>query len=510
MRGRAQTHLWWLALACVVAGLWTSGCDGDDDDGDDDGAPETAAPSLSDPVALDDHLLLLRVDSDLAYLVDVASDAPTLQPHALPPGVAHAEARRGDHAQALVLSRGLRGVGQGATLTVIDADGTQVRHDLDAPFDSLSQDAEGRHAVAYHRRAPEQVVFSPNAIDVVALDADGDGTTHVVLRSPGGAPLQVVATPPLQVAASTLRLAVVLSHNHVSLIDLDRPQDGELTVQLGGDLTGSVTPAEVAFEPGAGRMHVRCADSDDIFSLTLTPPPAGRRGSFGVAVLQVAGGRSPSGLAALDDAGEPRLVVASELDAELRVIDPRDGNAVVVPMNVNQNRALAFHADAPSTTDGLLLYRPGGDRVSFVDADGFARDPGGHVSDLQVEAAVEGLQLLPGTALALVEHGPALFGVLDLQQQSELLLGLRSESATLLADGAAPALWAISAGDHLAGYLDYASGLGGEVLLRTPIALGALVPGANRVVLVHDDGSLSILDDAAPDVDAVVEVAGPR
>lgn len=508
---RLHRFLWALGqLGCLA--LFACG-DTDDNDGEDATRNDSAVVTLSHPVAMGDHLLLLEADEDWLQIVDASESAPRPERHALPPGAWHAEARRGDHGHALVLSEGLRGVDEDAALTRVDAEGKQVRHRLASAFDSIAQDADGQFAVAYHGLAPRRVVFSPNAIAVIRLDADEDAATHLSLRSPGGAPLALHVSPPLRPrtpaesarADGTLRFVVALSHNHVSLLDLSSPDLGELDVQLGGNgAEGEVTPTQLAFDADAGRMYVRCDGSDDIFVLTiLSEQPDGSAGPW-VEVAQVSGGASPTDMARLDSPDGSQLLVTSGEHSALRLVDPEALASQVVPADGDHSHVFGHGG-------GAVLYRPGSDRVGLIatGADGaarFAADPAAHMRSLRLDAPVERVDALGRDGLALVEHGPALFGVLDPRTGSELLLGLRSEAAVLVHAAAADALWFYTPGDHLIGHLALASGRTGEVLLDAPVVVAGLVPQAGRIALAHPDGTLTLVDTGDASRETAVQV----
>jgi len=505
-----------LLTAALASATVVTACD--DDDSDDD-AQESATASLAMPTAIGASLLVVDMEADEALILDVEAAVATGGAGVSPiervrlPGEPLATYTRNGSSAALVLAAGLRGVGQGAVLVQVREDATHTSHALGGAFTAVEQSADGRFAIAYHRQGGSEVVFSPGELAVVDLDTDDPSARSVALALPGGAPLSVHMSPPMRVDGETVHIAAIPSDNHVTLLDLGHLDGPEIVVQLGTPTgEGRVTPEQVVFDAAGGRVLVRAIDSDDLFVLTLEPADAGRDNRIWPAVEVLPAGSSPADIATFRSGDDTRVLAVSEDGPDVRVVTLPGGDDTAVPMDVDANRVLGF-TDAEDRPQALL-YRVSSAWAALADLDELELDPADHTRVLKLEQPVQDITPLPSQALAIVDHAPALLGVLDLIGGGEQLIAVHGagtaqdggDTRVMIAEDDLASLWVGSVGQHLVGFVSLGNGRTGEVLLARPIASMAAVPQAGRVGVVHDDGSITLLDADTPGRQSAVRV----
>ena len=210
------------------------------------------------------------------------------------------------------------------------------------------------------------------------------------LRSFGAVPQAVVFSPPLPLraegaqAARMLRLAVVLSDNTLTLLDLENDRT-EITISLiRADETRTVKPVQVLFEARDPTqdpaIFVRSEGSTDIVALRLlpSPPPRAERANDFRPVLSLLGATSaPSDMALFAAGGVAgdtgaRLLVLSPSTSEASVIDPRTSRVTTFKLDAPAQQVLLFEAASPAEPTRrprALLLSAGGAQVGFLDLD---------------------------------------------------------------------------------------------------------------------------------------------
>ena len=277
-----RTSIRALCAATALGALATSACGGRDPVWDDSAAGQVQALGLEASVALVDRgagrLLMLPVEAGQKL-------APTSIP--LPEGFAKA-AVTADRKHLLALSRGVvprRRAGEAGPAAVVVSGGPDpsVEHtfDLSDPLSGVALDPESQFAVLYPTAADSPFLENPNELVLLDLTrgAASDNPTPRTLRSFGGTPEQFLFTPTLELPGGPTRLLVVGTDRDVSLLDLGRLSQPEITVRLTGGST-SVTPAGLVVsdgEPGKeddARVAVRVASDSNVYLVDLLPVAA--------------------------------------------------------------------------------------------------------------------------------------------------------------------------------------------------------------------------------------------
>jgi hypothetical protein len=478
------------------------------------------------PAALDTRLAFVEATNARVFLVDPAR--PEAPARVVPVGTAPALAvRRRGADQLLVLSRGERGgpgvMPQPASLAVIPADPGRAPTTLPlaSRFTALSQSDDGRFAIAHFAPATStgETLFNPNEIAIVDLQA---GTPPVArtIRSFGGVPRQVVFSPPLALPEGPRTLAVFLSDNYVTLLDLDHPTRSEITVPLTlPDDHRTLVPLQVLFEAADPAVYVRVDRSNDIYALRLLPVPPAERADggndFTPALSQLAAGNAPADMALYTAADGPRLLVVSPASRDAFVIDARSSRSTRIPLDDAASRIHLFEAAGPGDPQRrprALLIGAGleAQSVGFLDLDQLEQQGRRNLDTRSMGAPALDSLFFPGRGLAVVLHRaqPARAGVsvIDLAHRTVSPIFAEVPPARIALGPTSERIWVSAESGLQLGFIDLGSLAPGEVRLDAPITAVLPLPraadGKTRVVAVHGAnpaGAITVLDADKPD-----------
>ncbi len=478
------------------------------------------------PVALGTQVAFVERTSATAFMLDPAM--PGLRPRSVAlaqdPVVA---VRRNGQDELLVLARGERG-GPGIApsapqLAVIAADDGKPLRTLTASsrFNALAQSDDGRFVITHFARntAVNETLFNPNEIAIADLRAQTPLLKAKTLRSFGSVPLGVVFSPRLTLPEGDRTLAVVLSENYVTLVDLDNPERPETTVQLTlPDDKRTLIPQQVLFDTKTSTVFVRAAGANDVYALTLAAVPVAERSGndFRPALSLLAVGSSPSDMALYEAADGPRLVVVSPGSQDVFVVDARSSRTTRIPMEASANRITIFDAVAPGDPKirkrALLLDTNQGSRqVAFLTLDRIEEQGTRNLDTRSMAVAGSAFHVFPDRGVVVVLHGPVASGgpglsVIDLASRTvaPIFAEIRLSGVTLGQPGSGTVWIAANAGTRL-GFLGLKNLQVGEVRLDAPVE--AVFPlekskdGHSRLVVVHPGvaGDVTILDAEVPD-----------
>ena len=238
----------------------------------------TDAIAVSDPNA--DRVLLLTTDADR----HLSSTAVSIQRGVRTVMVAP------DRSKLFVVSEGDGDArppagqpAQGPALEVISRGaGAAVRYPLSEPLAGLALDPRGEWAVLYADKTSTSLVSNPNELLLVDLTKPAaSGITpnpqpHT-LRSFGGQPQRFTFTDVLHLPGGDRRLLIVETEQDVAILDLLRPKDPEITVQLTSGLdTRQLHPAGVVVSDGDtaiddARIAIRLSNDPSVVVAQLVP-----------------------------------------------------------------------------------------------------------------------------------------------------------------------------------------------------------------------------------------------
>jgi hypothetical protein len=441
-------------------------------------------------------------------------------------------------AELLVLSQGVvpqpGRKPEDPTLTIIPADAARPARRLPVAsrFDHIAQSADGRFAVLHFVRESKtdsSLLFNPNEVAVLDLDAPPPmAAGSRSLRSFGSVPQAVVFSPPLPLradgtqAARNLRLAVVLSDNTLTLVDLENDRS-EITISLiRADETRTVKPVQVLFDTSDPTqdptIFVRSEGSNDIVALRLlpSPPPRADRANDFRPVLSLLGvSAAPTDMALFANAGvagdtSPRLLVLSPSTSEASVIDPRTSRVTTFKLDAPAHQVLLFEAASPAEPTRrprALLLAAGGMQVGFLDLDRLEELRGRNLELRPMASRMS--QFVPlierGVVVAHNGSGSGGLSVIDLERRT--VAPLVTEPLSALQPGAAATddLWLVPAARDRLGLLRLGRLVAEEV--RLDLRIEAVLPlaptaGGKRYVAVDHGqlggGGVTLLDADKP------------
>lgn len=477
-------------------------------------------------VALGARVAVVEKTSARAYFIDPAQVPLQARSVALGQDPVQAQARNG-HDELLVLSRGVRdGIGKPAMpaeLAVIPAvDPTRVsRHPLASRFDVVSQSPDGRFAVLFfdaNKSTPEgSLLFNPNEIEVLDLDvAPNPSAKSRSLRAFGGVPRGVVFSPPLQLrgdSARPLRLAVVLSDNYVTLLDLENDRT-EITVALTlADDKRLVRPAQVLFLPGDAMsdpaLFIRSEGSSDVVTLRLvsaTKPLAERANDFRPVLSLLGAGAVPADMALIDSSSGPRLFVVAQGNGDAAVIDPVTSRSTTFKLGAAADRILLYQGTSPADPTKrprALLLSPGGSQIAFLDLQQLEELRGRDLELRSMSGGIKSFLPLLARGLVVAEHAQGSgLSVIDLDHRT--IAPLITEGLRAIVPGRRDEVWLQPNSAMRLGRLELTQLQAQEMTLDRAIArvlpLSASASGQHFVAIEHEEawGAFTFIDADKP------------
>jgi hypothetical protein len=488
----------------------------------------TRGYQLLPAVALDTQVAFVEATNARAFLVDPARPEARVRMVEVGPDPVAAVRRRGKD-QLLVLSRGERGepgvAPEAPTLTVIDGAGAAppLVLPLASRFNALGQSDDGRFVIAHFTpdASRAQTLFNPNEIAIVDLQAPSPAPVPRTIRSFGSVPAGVVFSPPMTLPDGPRTLAVVLSDNFVTILDLDNPNRPEITVPLTLPTDSRVLkPVQILFETRDPAIYVRAAGANDVYALRLLPLAAADRvpggNDFTPALSQLAAGTGPSDMALFESAAGTRLLVVAPGSRDAFVIDARTSRSTRIPLDDAASRIHLFEAMGPGDAQArprALLVGTGLESrtLGFLDLDQLELQGSRNLDSRPMGSPALEAHLFPARGLAVVIHRaqPSMPGVsvIDLSRRTVAPIFAEAPPARIAFGPAAPdKIWVGSESGNRLGFISLASLAPGEVRLDAPVAavlpLARAADGKSRVVVVHAGsaaGHLTVLDADAPD-----------
>ncbi len=512
--------------------------------GGDEGHHPT--PNPLPPVAVGSRLAYLDMATSQAFIVDPA--LVPLQARTEPVGQNPVSAvPRPGRDELLVLARGVPDepglTPEPATLSVVptEAGKTGRRHALTNRFGSMAVSPDGRFVVLHH--APQggdpSLLVNPNEVAVLDLEGAAPGAAPApsrALRSYGGVPEAVVFSPPLALGGPTprmVRLAVVLSKNYVTLLDLDHDRT-EITISLTrADEPQTVRPLQVLFEAGSASaagasdptLFIRSEGSNDIVALRLTPAPlplADRGNDFRPVLSLLGSGAYPSDMALYQASEGSRLLLLSPDRGQAAVIDARTSRVVTFDLEARAERILLFEGSSPAESArrprALLLSADGG-QIGFLDLDRLEELKGRNLELRPMSTSVREFLPLADRGVVLANHGtngPSVAGlsVIDLNRRTVSPLGGDPLHQIKPAPAPADEMWLLPYSATRVGRLALSRLTASEVRLDLPAAgifpLDPSAGGKRFVVVDHQfaSGALTVLDAEKPERETARSLVG--
>lgn len=242
--------------------------------------------------------------------------------------------------------------------------------ELQDPYNELEVDPQGEWLLIH---GSEGLVSNPNELLLVRL-GQGAGAaaslTSKTLGSYGGKPLRFTFTSELTIPdGASRRLLVVQREKDLAIIDLERPQDPEITVALPQD----AAPLDVVYHAGIpgevnSLLGVQLAGDTNVDLLTINAPESANH-AFSVHPNLVDVGGVPSKLDFVQTRkdGGLRLAALVPTKQAAKLIDPSSGVAQEVPLHAafTKIRRITNDVSERSGEDIALLYGEATNRIAF-------------------------------------------------------------------------------------------------------------------------------------------------
>jgi hypothetical protein len=388
-------------------------------------------------VALDDRVAYVEKNSHTAYLLDPADAA--FKPRFVTVGTAPiAAVKHNGSNQMLVLSNGDSGSASVQAIPpqfqIVDANpnlGPTV-YPLSGRFDGLAQSAEGRFVVLYHTSSTQDAsdtgLFNPNEMTIIdftppAAPAVPKMSTKSI-RSLGGVPTRIEFSPPSVAQAGVPSLAVVVSQNYVTILDVENTERTEISIPLCAQSTGCVySPDQILFgsvdlldpkspfgpsNPEILDIYVRAGAAQDIFQIALsigTDATGAINLDASMSMLSV--GANPAGMVLYGSGANTRLAVPTS--RSLVIIDPNTSQTLSFATSIPTNVIVPFTALAPDNSlknKAMLvdtLY--GSATVLIADLEQVETNSGTAIVDSPLRAPVSDVVPLVDQGLAVLVLG---------------------------------------------------------------------------------------------------------
>ena len=387
-------------------------------------------------VALGDRVAFVERNSQTAFVLDPSDTS--FKPHMVPVGKAPVAAvKHNGSNQMLVLSHGETGSASVAAipaqLQVIDANPGVVpaTYPLAGRFDSLAQSVDGRFVVLYHSSATQNASdtgqFNPNEMTIVDFTPPLPATPGVPklttksIRSLGGVPTRIEFSPVALGQAGAPALAVVLSQNYVTILDLDTPERTEISIPLCAQSTGcTYSPDQIVFDPKFDpsklpanlSIYVRAGNAKDIFQITLaflTTVATGGSNDFHASLSMLSVGANPASMVLYGSGAEARLAVLVPGSKSLVIIDPNTSHmlsvATSIPANVLVPFTVSDTANVQKNQAMLVDTVNGSTSVLFADLEQVETTGGLAISDAPLRAAAGDVRPLVDQGIAVLVLG---------------------------------------------------------------------------------------------------------
>jgi hypothetical protein len=233
------------------------------------------------------------------------------------------------------------------------------------------------------------------------------------IRSLGGVPTRIEFSPPYPFKAGSRSLAVVLSQNYVTILDLDNADRTEISVPLCPQSTGcTYSPDQILFDPANAAIYVRAGNAMDIFQIALTDlgaAPTDGSNDFLASLSMLSVGANPASMVLYGSGPDTRLAVLAPSNKRLVIIDPSTSHTLSIATSIPANVMVPFTAvgaaGAPQKQAMLVDTINGSTSVLFADLEEVETISGLAIKDAPLRAAASDVQPLVDQGIAVLVLG---------------------------------------------------------------------------------------------------------
>ncbi len=381
---------------------------------------------------------------------------------------------------------------------------------LGSSFTALSVSEDGQYAIAFAAGAGDgsAVVQNNNEMAIINLnEAPGVGNPQLIaLRSFGSRPFAVTFAPPFTIRGEVRRMALILSENYVTLLEIDgfdpeNPNANETVVHFVQNDDGrKLRPEQIIWTEDDPTVDddvfafLRTNADDDLIGLNLLPGEeldSFDRPRVRPSLNQLTGGKSPAAIALFETrAGAKKLLSVNRGSRDLAIIDVATSDTTLVPLEEPVDQVLVYQAinrDTDQQESFALLYSANQvlRTVLFVELETVEVRRTRAIERLNLDRGITSLGLTPDPNRALIIHaGNSAFSILNLERRFVTPLDLTASiSAVAFADD--EHLLTVLNGQPFVSLIELSNGHPTSVRLDLPAQRMAVVPGTDTIVIDH-------------------------
>jgi len=383
------------ALALAGACLTMLACEGLPPEADASSVPHLLAATGEQIVTVDPH-------TDELVAITVADGAVTLIRRVALSGAATRLVDLGDGAGVLALCR------DDETLDRVDLpSGAHTTYALGAPFEALAVAPDASTAIAYFPPGTASAVFH-NASELALVDLraeidPAEAVTRRTIASLGGAPRSVHPSP----MVAGRRFAVILSDQHVGVLDLLDPDAPERSIPLVSLATGGQrTPLDVAFAVEGPDLWaiITTAEGTSVYALRISDAADQGPGlpTFDVRLTQLAGFASGGQVTVLPLPGGQLVAI---------ILNPALGTATVTELTTSVSQSLTMelginriHTYLDGDRPIAVIFRSGSRSFHVLDVAALQDKKDKALRTRTASRSIQGVLHIPDTPLFVAFH----------------------------------------------------------------------------------------------------------
>jgi hypothetical protein len=311
-------------------------------------------------------------------------------------------------------------------------------------------------------------------------------------------PVDVAIASQFMIGGRPRKLAVVLSPNMLSIVDLERFDRRPTRVFLGDSANTSAGLNRVLFDPSNGRLYVTGASSRNVFALRLLPRTVSDdRNDFATTVDLIGLRGIPHESVVYNQNGESRLLLTERGWWQASIVLASEGRTVPATLPMATANIVAFtRSVSDGATQHALLWETYTNHVAIMDLAVVESGMAGGVRQIRgLQQGLSDVVSLTESDNAVLVHTGSGFSLMDLERETVIVFS-GNRVPTPVMDLHRGRYWFAPDGRKAVAFLDQASASVGQLNLDYEIWRASTVGGARKLVIEHEDpfGLLTLVD----------------
>lgn len=471
---------------------------------------------LYPPVSMADRTVFVNQNANEAILLDsrLSSKGDAIRV-SIPYAPILMERRKGEHNEVLILSKGHPGsrdsLQKSAALTLLTANGQKTVFALgNNPFDTIITDPDGDYAFLMRQRMEDKLLENINEVAIIALNGNPSLDSTLVYRTLEGTPNRVFFSQNFQIDGEPRKIACVASTDMLFIFDLEHLERRPTSVYLGKNNDTAILAEQIIFDdqPLSNRIYIRSPDSNDIFSLRLTPRKSDdNRNDFATSIDIIGVGRRPTDMSLYHEEMNgkfySKLFIVAEISQEGYIIDVSTGKTTQIPFPGPVDKAHIFTKTSLGVdTRHVLVWKT--DSTDFFVMDFLNVDElqGRNIRSIgkSFQPAKELLPIFEGNKMLLMHNGIGL-SVIDLDVETISPFASKSPLKDSFLDKTRGRFWVAPVGQQRVAHVDIKETATDDLILDADVEAVVPVFDAGVLMVVHDSevGYVTLIDVENPD-----------